>query len=56
MEPVSAQAKMRRNTSSLALRSPNSPRIALDVEMDTIPLALSHTQYRYRGQGHASHV
>jgi hypothetical protein len=37
---------MKRNTSALPLRSSNNPRIALDVEMETIPLALSQTQYR----------
>lgn len=46
IQPVSVQAKMKRNTSALPLRSPNLPRIALDVEIESIPLALSQTQYR----------
>ena len=46
LEPVSAQAKMKRNTSALPLRSANSPRITLDIQLEKIPLALSEKQYR----------
>ena len=37
---------MRRNTTPLALRSVEEPRIELDITLDKIPLALSDEQYR----------
>jgi len=46
LEPVSAQAKMKRNTSALPLRSTNCPRVTLDMQLEKIPLSLSENQYR----------
>ncbi len=46
LEPVSAQAKVHRNTSALPLRDPNAPRIQVDMTMDKIALTLGQTQYR----------
>ncbi|XP_070561460.1 LOW QUALITY PROTEIN: intermembrane lipid transfer protein VPS13D-like [Ptychodera flava] len=46
LEPVSAQAKIKRNLSALPLRSRNSPRLACDLALKKIPLALSESQYR----------
>ena len=46
LEPVTAQARMKRNTSALPLRSPTSPRIQFDIELDKIPFSISESQYR----------
>ena len=46
VEPVSAQAKMRRNVSGLPLRTVGTPRIALDITLDKFVVALSERQYR----------
>ena len=37
---------MKRNTSALPLRSYNTPRIHLDIQMDKINLTLAESQYR----------
>ena len=37
---------MKRNTSALPLRSYNTPRIHLDIQMDKIALTLAESQYR----------
>ena len=37
---------MKRNTSALPLRSYNTPRIHLDIEMDKIAFTLAESQYR----------
>jgi len=46
VEPVSAQAKMRRNVSPLPLRISCTPRVALDITLDKFVVALSEQQYR----------
>ena len=46
LEPVSADAKLKRNGSELPLRSRNTPRFICDIKLDKIPLSLSEDQYR----------
>ncbi|XP_033641822.1 vacuolar protein sorting-associated protein 13D-like isoform X2 [Asterias rubens] len=45
VEPVSAEAKLRRNGSPLPLRSRSTPRFICDVNLQKIPLSLSEEQY-----------
>ncbi|XP_077998114.1 intermembrane lipid transfer protein VPS13D-like [Glandiceps talaboti] len=46
LQPVSAEAKFKRNLTALPLRSRNSPRLACELELQKIPLALAESQYR----------
>ena len=46
LEPTSAQAKMKRNSSALPLRSRQMPRFVVDVHVEKIPLSLEETQYK----------
>ncbi|XP_044308193.1 vacuolar protein sorting-associated protein 13D isoform X3 [Varanus komodoensis] len=46
MEPVRTSALLKRNCSKEPLRSRNSPRLEFDIQLETIPLKLSQTQYR----------
>lgn len=46
LEPISAQAKMKRNSSALPLRSRQMPRFVVDVHVEKIPLSLEETQYK----------
>ncbi|XP_038078266.1 vacuolar protein sorting-associated protein 13D-like isoform X2 [Patiria miniata] len=45
IQPVSAEAKLRRNGSPLPLRSRSTPRFICDVNLQKIPLSLSEEQY-----------
>ncbi|XP_022090239.1 vacuolar protein sorting-associated protein 13D-like isoform X2 [Acanthaster planci] len=45
IQPVSAEAKLRRNGSPLPLRSRSTPRFICDVNLQKIPLSLSGDQY-----------
>ncbi|XP_062822059.1 intermembrane lipid transfer protein VPS13D isoform X4 [Anolis carolinensis] len=46
VEPVCASALLKRNCSKEPLRSRNAPRLEFDIQLETIPLKLSQTQYR----------
>ena len=46
LSPVSAQVKLKRNTSSLPIRDPNNPRIHMDVCLDTVAFCLNEDQYQ----------
>ncbi|OWF52509.1 Vacuolar protein sorting-associated protein 13D [Mizuhopecten yessoensis] len=46
LAPISAQTRMKRNTSVLPLRSPSLPRIALDMNLEKMAFCLSESQYR----------
>ncbi|XP_074663009.1 intermembrane lipid transfer protein VPS13D-like [Tubulanus polymorphus] len=46
LEPVSAQAKMKRFTTPLPLRNPNNPRILLDIQLESIPVTLTNQQHK----------
>ncbi|CAC5356846.1 VPS13D [Mytilus coruscus] len=46
LAPISAQTKLKRNTSALPLRSANMPRIDLNMNLDDINFCLSEEQYR----------
>ena len=46
LQPVTSQARMRHNTSALPLRSPTTPRVQFDINLDKIPCAISESQYR----------
>ncbi|CAH1798376.1 unnamed protein product [Owenia fusiformis] len=46
IEPITAQARMRRNTSSLPLRSMTTPRITLDITLEALMVSLGEEQYR----------
>ena len=46
LEPISAQAKLKRNSSALPLRSRDMPRFVVDVHVEEIPLSLAEVQYR----------
>ncbi|XP_054856929.1 intermembrane lipid transfer protein VPS13D isoform X2 [Eublepharis macularius] len=46
LEPVCTSALLKRNCSKEPLRSRHSPRLEFDIQMETIPLKLSQTQYR----------
>ncbi|XP_033219342.1 vacuolar protein sorting-associated protein 13D isoform X2 [Belonocnema kinseyi] len=45
LSPVSAKAHIKRDRSERPLRSPNKPRIVLDLSLDQVPLALTDEQY-----------
>ncbi|XP_064629557.1 intermembrane lipid transfer protein VPS13D-like isoform X2 [Lineus longissimus] len=45
VQPVSAQAQMKRYTTPLPLRSVATPRIGLDIKLEKIPLSLSDVQH-----------
>ncbi|XP_013405463.1 vacuolar protein sorting-associated protein 13D-like isoform X2 [Lingula anatina] len=46
LESVNAEAKMKRNTSELPIRSTTTPRINLDIKLQQLPISLSEGQYR----------
>eukprot|EP00057_Strongylocentrotus_purpuratus_P005557 XP_003731250.1 PREDICTED: vacuolar protein sorting-associated protein 13D [Strongylocentrotus purpuratus] len=46
VEPVSAEARLKRNGSALPLRSRTTPRYVCDLTLQKIPLSLSEDQYR----------
>ncbi|XP_042334804.1 vacuolar protein sorting-associated protein 13D isoform X2 [Sceloporus undulatus] len=46
LEPVCTSALLKRNCSKEPLRSRNTPRLEFDIQLETIPLKLSQTQYR----------
>ncbi|XP_022802556.1 vacuolar protein sorting-associated protein 13D-like isoform X2 [Stylophora pistillata] len=46
LEPTSAQARMKRNSSALPLRSRQMPRFVVDVHVGKIPLSLEEAQYK----------
>ena len=46
LAPVSAQAKMKRNTTPLPLRTASNPRLHFDIKLEKIPVSLSEAQYR----------
>ncbi|XP_060085097.1 intermembrane lipid transfer protein VPS13D-like [Ylistrum balloti] len=46
LAPISAQTRLKRNTSVLPLRSPSLPRIALDMNLEKMAFCLSESQYR----------
>ncbi|XP_077787399.1 intermembrane lipid transfer protein VPS13D isoform X3 [Podarcis muralis] len=46
MEPVCTSALLKRNCSKEPLKSRNTPRLEFDIQLETIPLKLSQTQYR----------
>ena len=45
IKPVSGQAKLTRNCLKTPLKISDGPRLHLDVQLDTIPVSLSDTQY-----------
>ncbi|NXU96664.1 VP13D protein, partial [Cettia cetti] len=46
MEPVCTSALLKRNCSKEPLRSRHTPRLECDIQLETIPLKLSQTQYQ----------
>ncbi|XP_063001311.1 intermembrane lipid transfer protein VPS13D isoform X8 [Elgaria multicarinata webbii] len=46
MEPLRTSALLKRNCSKEPLRSRNTPRLEFDIQLETIPLKLSQTQYQ----------
>ena len=46
LESLSAQARMQRHTTPLPLRSADTPRLTLDINLERIPLVLSEPQYQ----------
>ena len=46
LNPVSATAKVRRNCSERPLNSRKTPRMSCDLQLSSIPIALSERQYR----------
>ncbi|KAJ8315854.1 hypothetical protein KUTeg_008004 [Tegillarca granosa] len=46
LAPISAQTKLKRNTSALPLRSPDLPRIHLEMNLEKMTVQLSEDQYR----------
>ncbi|KRT79632.1 hypothetical protein AMK59_7633 [Oryctes borbonicus] len=45
LAPVSAQAKIKRNRSEKPLRSPDTPRIICDLQLDEVVMTLDNCQY-----------
>ena len=45
LHPVSASANLRRNCSERPLSSRKTPRVALDLKLDSIPLEVTDAQY-----------
>ncbi|KAK7503179.1 hypothetical protein BaRGS_00005444, partial [Batillaria attramentaria] len=46
LQPINAQARVKRYTSTLPLRSPNKPRITVDLTMDQMAFSMATSQYR----------
>ncbi len=46
LEPVTLQGRMKHNTSPLPLRSVNTPRILLDIQLEKTAFTLAEAQYR----------
>lgn len=42
LSPVSAQAKIKRNRSERPLRSPDTPRMVCDLQLEEVPMTLDN--------------